>query len=280
VLVADDNPDMRGHVARILGSEARVTTVSGGLEALAVLDAESFDVLVCDVMMPELDGLELTRRLKSTMRHRHLPILLLTALAGADAAASGLDAGADDYLVKPFGAAELRSRVRAALRTRRLRQELAQARGELQRRDAEAPQRAAATAARRLEDLRVLLVDDEQDARELVGFILRRQGATVTTAASASEALTQLRTGSFDLLVSDIGMPGGDGCELVRSLRTARAGAAVADLPALALTAYAREEERHRILAAGFQRHVAKPVDPAQLVAAVAATVAPVGRRP
>jgi signal transduction histidine kinase/CheY-like chemotaxis protein len=277
VLVADDNPDMRDYVARILGSEARVTAVAGGVEALAQLEAKPFDVLVCDVMMPEFDGLELTRRLKASARHRHLPILLLTALAGADAAAAGLDAGADDYLVKPFGAAELRSRVRAALRTRRLRRELAHARGELQLRGAEAPARPAA-AARRLEDLRVLLVDDEADARELVSFILRRQGAVVTTAGSAAEALRELGAKPFDLLVSDIGMPGADGCELLRSLRAERAGATAARVPALALTAYTREEERQRILGAGFQRHVAKPVDPAQLIAAIAATVGPAGQ--
>jgi CheY-like chemotaxis protein len=97
--------------------------------------------------------------------------------------------------------------------------------------------------------------------------VLEQQGATVDAAASCSETLALLERSSPDVLVSDIGLPGADGYELIRTLR-AREGAGTR-LPAIALTAYARREDRRLALEAGFQAHVAKPVDPVELVNAV-----------
>jgi signal transduction histidine kinase len=119
----------------------------------------------------------------------------------------------------------------------------------------------------KLAGLRILAVDDEEDTRELLVVVLEQQGATVDAAASCSEALALLERSSPDVLVSDIGLPGADGYELIRTLR-AREGAGTR-LPAIALTAYARREDRRLALEAGFQAHVAKPVDPVELVNAV-----------
>ena len=116
---------------------------------------------------------------------------------------------------------------------------------------------------------RLLVVDDEPDARELVKKVLEDCRAEVKVAASTDEALGYLRRERFDVLVSDIGMPEKDGHELIRELR----GFAVeqnGEIPAMALTAYARPEDRVRALRAGFQMHTAKPIDPAELVAIVA----------
>ncbi len=124
----------------------------------------------------------------------------------------------------------------------------------------------------RLNGVRVLVVDDEADARDLVATVLRAQGAEVTAASSAKQALELLSKTSPMILVSDIGMPETDGYELIRRVR-ALSGANEAQIPAIALTAYAREEDRRRALQAGFQTYVAKPVEPAELVRVVAALV-------
>jgi PAS domain S-box-containing protein len=121
-----------------------------------------------------------------------------------------------------------------------------------------------------LEGLRVLVVDDEKDARELVEAILEDCGCCVTVAGSVDDALSSLARQLPDVLVSDIGMPERDGYDLIRQVRALphdRGG----DVPAAALTAYARAEDRRRMLNAGFSMYVPKPVEPAELVAVVAA---------
>ncbi len=120
-----------------------------------------------------------------------------------------------------------------------------------------------------LSGLRVLVVDDEADIRELVTFILQESGAEVTVTASASEALAALNQSVPDVLLSDIGMPDVDGYMLMRQVRAfspERGG----QIPAIALTAYAGEYNQQQALAAGFQLHVSKPVEPDELVRAIA----------
>jgi signal transduction histidine kinase/ActR/RegA family two-component response regulator len=132
--------------------------------------------------------------------------------------------------------------------------------------------RASLTGLPTLDGLRILVVDDEADARDLIGVILRGRGAAVDAAASAAEALEAIARQHPDVLVSDISMPDEDGYQLIRELRGREAGAGGA-IPAVALTAYARSQDRERALAAGFQLHLAKPVEPDDLVLAVAELV-------
>jgi len=116
---------------------------------------------------------------------------------------------------------------------------------------------------------RILVVDDEADARDLLAEILGQAGADVTAVDSADEALQTLRRWRPDVLLSDIGMPGDDGYVLIRKVRAL--GAAEGGLVrALALTAYARSEDRTLALEAGFHAHIAKPVDPLELTALIA----------
>jgi signal transduction histidine kinase/CheY-like chemotaxis protein len=119
-----------------------------------------------------------------------------------------------------------------------------------------------------LSEVRVLAVDDDADALTLVREILETAGAQVFTAASAPAALAVLEEQSPDVLISDLGMPGMDGFELIQRVRTLTNEKK--DIPAAALTAYARSEDRARALRTGFEMHLAKPIDPSELVAAVA----------
>ena len=118
------------------------------------------------------------------------------------------------------------------------------------------------------------VVDDEPDARELLQRVLEHQGATVTAFASADAALAALRTSRPSVIVSDVGMPATDGYQMIRSLRASESRDS--RIPALALTAFARSEDRKRALVAGFQAHLAKPFDVGELVLLVADLV---GRR-
>jgi PAS domain S-box-containing protein len=120
--------------------------------------------------------------------------------------------------------------------------------------------------------VRVLLVDDESDSRDFLGMALRQYGADVTAAATAEEAVSLVQRHRPDVLVSDIGMPGEDGYALIRRVRALGAEGG-GQVPAAALTAYAKGEDTTRALSAGYQVHVPKPVEPSELAAAVATLV-------
>jgi CheY-like chemotaxis protein len=130
------------------------------------------------------------------------------------------------------------------------------------------PRRAPASAA--LPDVRVLVVDDQEDTRAVMAAMLGAAAAQVDTAVSADDARRRLALRRPDVLVSDIGMPGEDGYSLIRSIRQADEAAGLARLPSIAVTAYARDDDRLRALAAGYDRHLTKPLDPGALLDAIA----------
>jgi PAS domain S-box-containing protein len=125
------------------------------------------------------------------------------------------------------------------------------------------------TALPRLDNLHILIVDDEADARDLLIAVLTQQGAQVTAAATVAAAVEKFQTQAPDLIVSDIEMPGEDGFSLIKKLRAFNQTQA-RKIPAIALTAHARPSERLKILSAGYQTHLAKPVETAELLAVIA----------
>ena len=143
VLVADDNADMRQYVVRILSAQFRVEAVHDGVSALAAARKQPPDLILTDVMMPLLDGFGLLQELRADPRTRGVPVIMLSARAGEDSRVEGMEAGADDYLVKPFSARELLARVTAHVQLARLRLEAS-----APLREAEERLRMALTAAR------------------------------------------------------------------------------------------------------------------------------------
>ncbi len=135
VLLADDNADMRDYVRGLLGASYQVRAVPDGAQALALARCTPPDLVLTDVMMPGLDGFGLLSALRSDPRTSQVPVIMLSARAGDESRAEGLDAGADDSLVKPFSARELKARVRANLELARMRQEAARV-GERERGEA------------------------------------------------------------------------------------------------------------------------------------------------
>jgi signal transduction histidine kinase len=117
----------------------------------------------------------------------------------------------------------------------------------------------------------VLVVDDEPDTRDLLRYVIAQCMVTVHTASNAADALRMIQNGGFDALISDIGMPEMDGTELITQIRTLPPPAG--RVPAIALTAYARPEDRTRLLRAGFDMHVAKPVEPTELITVLASVM-------
>jgi signal transduction histidine kinase/DNA-binding response OmpR family regulator/anti-sigma regulatory factor (Ser/Thr protein kinase) len=124
VLLAEDNADLRDHVARLLRPYWDVTAAVDGREALERATREQFDLVLTDVMMPRLDGFGLIRELRADERTRDVPIVVLSARAGEEASVEGLAAGADDYLVKPFSVRDLTARVRANLELGQVRRQI------------------------------------------------------------------------------------------------------------------------------------------------------------
>lgn len=143
VLVADDNADMRQYIVRLLAEQFRVEAVPDGEAALTTVMVRPPDLILTDVMMPKLNGFELLKELRANPRTSELPVIMLSARAGEESRVEGVQAGADDYLVKPFSARELLARVTARLEMARLRREADQAVRESERR-----LRLALTAAR------------------------------------------------------------------------------------------------------------------------------------
>jgi len=125
ILIADDNADMRQYISRILSEHFAIETVEDGNAALRAVSHLQPDLILSDVMMPGPDGFQLLRKLRASPLTAQIPIILLSARAGEESRVEGLEAGADDYLVKPFGARELLARVSASLKLARLRRDAA-----------------------------------------------------------------------------------------------------------------------------------------------------------
>jgi diguanylate cyclase (GGDEF)-like protein/PAS domain S-box-containing protein len=132
VVCADDSADMREYVTGVLGADHRVVLAADGAEALEAVRRETPDLVLTDIMMPRMDGLELVRALRGNPATAAVPIVLLSARAGEEASAAGLQAGADDYIVKPFSSRELRARVASHIELARGRAALARVEHERQ----------------------------------------------------------------------------------------------------------------------------------------------------
>jgi PAS domain S-box-containing protein len=122
----------------------------------------------------------------------------------------------------------------------------------------------------RLDHIHVLIIDDEPDGRALIARLLEERGARVVCASSAKEGLEELERERFDILLSDIGMPDVDGFEVIREVRRLDRARSGGPLPAVAITAYARPEDRQRSLLAGFHIHLSKPIETRELIASIA----------
>jgi signal transduction histidine kinase len=171
IVLADDNADMREYLRRLLGERYRVQAVANGAEAMAAIAELEPDLVLTDVIMPVLDGFGVLRKVRENPATRGTPVILLSARAGEESRVEGLQAGADDYLVKPFTARELMARVGAHLTMARIRREAAERERDLRR----ALERAHSDLETRVLERTLELQRAEGDLRALSGRLLQTQ---------------------------------------------------------------------------------------------------------
>jgi two-component system cell cycle response regulator len=264
VLVVDDVlANVKLLEARLSAEYFEVITAMSGAEALDVCARAQCDIVLLDVMMPEIDGFEVCRRLKANPVTHHIPVVMVTALDQPSDRVKGLEAGADDFLTKPVSDIALLARVRSLSRLKMMTDEL-------RTRAATSSQIGLADALGEaiLDDGlggRVLLVDDRSSSYDRMAEALSVQHQ-VEVESSPQEALFRLAENSYDLVIANLGLTGFDGlrlCSQIRSLERTRA------LPILLIVEPDDSQRLLRGLDIGVNDYLMRPIDKNELVARV-----------
>jgi two-component system cell cycle response regulator len=264
VLVVDDIPaNVKLLEARLSAEYFDVVTAVNGAQALAICERAECDVVLLDVMMPDMDGFEVCRRLKSNPATHHIPVVMVTALDQPSDRVKGLQAGADDFLTKPVSDVALIARVRSLARLKMMTDELRMR--ALTSRDIgiESPERDA-VADTGLQG-KILIVDDRAASAERIHGML--QGShVVDVETDPNEALFHAAEGNYDLVIVSLGLENFDGlrlCSQVRSLERTRN---------MAILAVADADNNTRLvrgLEIGVNDYLTRPIDKNELMARV-----------
>jgi PAS domain S-box-containing protein len=260
VLVVDDNATNRRILVEVLGNWGlqphAVDSGPAALEAIggAAATGRSFGLVLLDAHMPEMDGFTLAERLRQAPGSARAPVVMLTSAGHLDEPARCRELGIAAYLMKPVKLSELLDTILGVL--------------------GQSPPAAGPEAAVRpadgpcLRPLQVLLAEDNPVNQRLAARLLEKQGHTVVVAPTGRRALDALGRARFDLVLMDVQMPEMDGFEAAATIRRDEAGTG-RHLPILAMTAHAMKADRERCLEAGMDDYVAKPIQPAELAAAI-----------
>src|SRR5215468_9887257 len=212
ILVVDDVPaNVKLLEARLSAEYFDVVTAANGAEALAICERGECDIVLLDVMMPDMDGFEVCRRIKADMSTHHIPVVMVTALDHPSDRVKGLQAGADDFLTKPVSDVALIARVRSLARLKLMTDELRMR--ALTSRDIgiESPEREAVAEAGR--DGRILVVDDRPSSYEQIAAMLAREH-TADIEADPNAGLFHAAEGNYDLLIVSLALTNFDGLRL------------------------------------------------------------------
>ena len=264
VLVVDDvAANVKLLEARLSAEYFDVCTAFNGAEALAMCERAECDIVLLDVMMPDMDGFEVCRRLKSNPATHHIPVVMVTALDQPSDRVAGLEAGADDFLTKPVSDIALVSRVRSLSRLKMVTDELrmrAQTSLEI---GIESPSRDAVLETGR--GGRVLLVDDRKSSYERIAAMLATEH-TVDIETEPSEALFHAAEGNYELVIVSLGLQNFDGlrlCSQIRSLERTR------NVPILAIAEPDNNARLLRGLEIGVNDYLMRPIDRNEMLARV-----------
>jgi PAS domain S-box-containing protein len=250
-LVIDDNATNRMILCQMLGGWGmRVTEVETGPKALALLgqahnERSPFQLVILDCRMPEMDGFEVARQIRNDARLAGIPILMLTSENRAGDAARVRELGLAVYLAKPVRRRDLMEAIQSALSTRTT--EYAALNG-------------PPSVLPLTQHLRILLAEDSPDNLFLIQSYLKDSGWTLETAENGRVAVEKFSASPFDLVLMDMQMAEMDGYTATRRIRAWEREHAARPTPIIALTAYARREEREKSLQAGCTAHLTKPV--------------------
>lgn len=264
VLVVDDVPaNLKLLDARLSAEYFDVVTATNGHQALAICERGECDLVLLDVMMPEMDGFEVCRRLKSNALTHHLPVVLVTALDQPSDRVRGLEAGADDFLTKPVSDVALIARVRSLARLKRMTDELRMRAVTSREIGIESPEQEA--LVEKGSGGKILIVDDRPASYDRLSKVLLQEHR-VTVEHSPADALFRASEGNFDLLVVSLSLSQYDGlrlCSQVRSLERTR------NVPILAICDDDNNARLVRGLEIGVNDFLVKPIDKNELLARV-----------
>jgi two-component system cell cycle response regulator len=262
VLVVDDVPaNVKLLEARLSAEYFDVATAMNGKEALAMCERAECDLVLLDVMMPDMDGFEVCRRLKTNPATHHIPVVMVTALDQPSDRVRGLEAGADDFLTKPIPDVALIARVRSLARLKMVTDELRMRAVTSREIGIQSPEREAVADAGR--GGRVLIVDDRQSSNERMAGILADEHA-VDVEANPNEALFHAAEGNYDLVIVSLGLENFDAlrlCSQIRSLERTRS------VPILAIAEVDNNARMVRGLEIGVNDYLVRPIDKNELLA-------------
>ncbi len=263
VLIVDDTPqNVKLLEVRLSREYYDVVTAASGAEALALIESSQPDIILLDVMMPEMDGFEVCRRVKQNSATAHIPIVMVTSLTDRADRVRGLESGADDFLSKPARDTILFARIRSLVRLKRAMDEwrLREASREI----AGALNILALTPVAAATGASILVVDDSPHASRMVATALQEDGHTVTICATGKDALARVESDSFDVVIVSLLLRDEDGLRLCSALR---AGGKSRHMPILAIVDEDDAERIAKALEIGANDCVLTPVDKAELLA-------------
>jgi two-component system, cell cycle response regulator len=264
VLVVDDVPaNVKLLEARLSAEYFDVITAMSGAEALAICERAECDLVLLDVMMPDMDGFEVCRRLKSNPATHHIPLIIVTALDQPADKVRGLEAGADDFLTKPISELALIARVRSLARLKMIADELRMRAVTSRDIGIESPEREAVADTGR--SGHVLIVDDRAGSYERIAATLAVEHK-IEVQSNPGEALFQAAEGNYDLLIVSLGLENFDAlrlCSQIRSLDRTR------NVPILAITEPDNSARMVRGLEIGVNDYLMRPIDKNELLARV-----------
>ena len=262
ILVVDDVPaNVKLLEARLSAEYFDVLTASNGTEALKLCQRAECDMILLDVMMPDMDGFEVCRRIKSDPLTHHIPVVIVTALDSPSDRVRGLEAGADDFLTKPVSDVVLLTRVRSLTRLKMMTDELRMRALTSLEIGVQAPERSAVADTGK--GGRILLVDDRPSSYERIGPLLA-EDHTIDVETNPAEALFRAAEGNYDLLIISLDLDNFDGLRLAsqaRSLERTR------HVPILAIAEPESNTRLLRGLEIGVNDYLLRPIDKNELLA-------------
>jgi two-component system cell cycle response regulator len=264
VLVVDDIPaNVKLLEARLSAEYFDVATAYSGAEALTLCERADCDIVLLDVMMPDMDGFEVCRKLKSNPATHHIPVVMVTALDQPSDRVKGLEAGADDFLTKPVTDVALVARVRSLARLKLVTDELRMRALTSKEIGIQSPERDAVAETGR--NGRILIVDDRQSTYERMVATLSTEHA-VDVEVDPAEALFHAAEGNYDLMIISLGLKDYDGlrlCSQIRSLERTR------NVPILAVAEADNNARLVRGLEIGVNDYLIRPIDKNEMLARV-----------
>jgi len=263
VLVVDDVPaNVKLMEARLSAEYFDVVTALTGQEALNVCERAECDIVLLDVMMPDMDGFEVCRRLKSNPATHHIPVVMVTALDQPSDRVRGLDVGADDFLTKPVNEMALISRVRSLTRLKMVTDELRMRALTSREIGLESPEREAVAEAGR--NGRILIVDDRPSSYERIAAMLGEHAVEVE--AEPAEALIRAAEGDYELIIVSLSLENFDGLRLCSQLRSVDR---TRHIPILVIADPDSDARLARGLEIGVNDYLVRPLDKNEMLARV-----------